>query len=312
VTRRLLPLALLAAAACNTDLSPQYRVLDLRILAVRAEVEGDIHADVVPGETLRLEALVANPLGRAVEVRWLACAPTGTDAVPACVDEEFLKDPLAYAARPDSGVVLIGEGAAPAPIPVLDVEEAVEAAIRLAESEPTFQCRLFAEIPVVVVAEADGRREVALKRVRLTPDPADLAPPLADVYVRNENPRISDMRRGRTEGEACTQETPVANPFPAAQTFLCGLPTAGSTQRYRLCGPDGPLRPPPAEPDEPESLSWQWYVTDGEFLDVGPVGNATGGTSEFRRPPGPFALWGILRDGRGGEAWVRRDIAGLP
>jgi hypothetical protein len=79
-----------------------------------------------------------------------------------------------------------------------------------------------------------------------------------------------------------------------------------------VCGPDGPLRPPPEEPDEPESLSWQWYVTDGEFLDVGPVGNATGGTIEFRRPPGPFTIWGILRDGRGGEAWVRRDIAGLP
>lgn len=327
MTRRLLPLALLAAAACDTDLAPQYRVLDLRILAVRAEVEGARNADVAPGETLRLEALVANPRGRAVEVRWFACAPTGTDAVPACVDEEFLKDPAAHAARPGSGVFLVGEGAAPAPIPVVDVEGvfdltvALARVIDLAETSPTYQCSLYAEIPVVVVAEADGLREVAVKRVRLTPDPATLEPPLVigpevsdRVYVRNENPRISDMLRGPTEDDACSlRGVPVGEPpFPGGPTFLCGLPAVGSTQRYRVCGPDGPLTPPPAEAEEPELLSWQWYVTGGEFLDVGPVGNATGGAIEFVRPPGPFTIWGILRDGRGGEAWIARDVAGLP
>jgi len=82
--RRLLPLALLALGACIDDLAPQYRVTDLRILAVRAEVppaaaDAASFADPMPGETLRLEALVANPLGHApVTVTWYGCWPTGT------------------------------------------------------------------------------------------------------------------------------------------------------------------------------------------------------------------------------------------
>jgi hypothetical protein len=85
---------------------------------------------------------------------------------------------------------------------------------------------------------------------------------------------------------------------------ICGVYTSGSVQDINVCDPD----PRPAQ----EGLEWQWYVTDGEFPDEGGVGNARGDHLDFVRPPGPFTLWGILRDGRGGVDWVTFDVAAAP
>jgi hypothetical protein len=311
--RRLLPLALLAAAACIDDLEPQYRVTNLRILAVRAEVttpDGP-SADVAPGDTLRLEALVAHPGLPDPDVRWFACAPTGTDAVvPRCLEESVLRDPASLtdlAANPfASGVHAIGAGAAPAPLPLEDFREAFDAALAavdaLAAAQPTYQCRLYAEIPIVVVAD---QREVAVKRVRLTRANAEPDPD----YVRNVNPAIADVLRASQEGCPVDIDPPPVDeaPFPAGRTFLCGR-SAGDPQTYNVCGPDG-ARTNTSE----ESLDWQWYVTGGEFPEVGGVGNATGSTPEFEAPDVPFTLWVILRDGRGGVAWdVYPDLAVAP
>ncbi len=321
--RRLVPLALLALAACIDDLDPQYRVSDLRLMAVRAEVEGSDWADAVPGDTLRLEALVANPLGRApLSVTWYACVPGGTDAASACLDEQLLRDPAALAAAP--GVLPLGAGACAAAgagatcalsyaIPARrsaseggsEAEQLVDAAMDavegLAADEPTYQCRLYAEIPVVAVAEAEGLREVAVKRVRLTPDPATLDPALDGDYVRNAHPAIGSLHGAASE-DACLAGPALATAsFPPARTFLCGDVVPGhGAQPFNVCEPDGsPTLPQPAE-----SLAWQWYATAGEFPEVDGVGNATGSAPEFERPAGAFTLWVILRDGRGGEDWL--------
>jgi hypothetical protein len=309
--RRLLPLALLAAA-CIDDLEPpQYRVTDLRLLAVRAEVEGSAWADALPGDTLRLEALVANPLGRApLSVTWYACL------VPACDDEQILRDPAA-----EPGVLPLGEGACtPAaagatcalsfaiPAPSASgtwQERAVAAAISnmlvLATAQPTFQCLFYTEIPVFAVAEAEGLREVAVKRVRLTPDPATLDDPaLAVDYVRNSNPAIRGLYGGPSEDSCRASPALSAASFPPARTFLCGGVEAGAgAQLYNTtCNSAGV----PTDEDD-ESLSWQWYATGGEFPEVSGVGNATDSAPEFERPAEAFTLWVILRDGRGGADW---------
>jgi hypothetical protein len=317
--RRLLPLALLALAACIDDLAPQYRVVDLRILAVRASVEGETSAggatfaDPSPGDALSLQALVANPLGRgSLAVTWYACLPSGTDAAAPCLDERTLREPgtlAALAATPGSGVLALGAGeSVSVPIPAASdptVGGALEALVQRALAQPTYACGLYAEIPVVAVAEAEGRRETAVKRVRVTPDPATLDPLLADAYVRNANPAIFEIRGGASE-EACASGWALGPAsFPGERIFLCGAVSAGA-QPFNACGPAG------ERISIPESLSWQWYVTAGEFPEVGGVGNATGSAPEFERPAGAFTLWVVLRDGRGGEGWLTLDVLAPP
>lgn len=320
--RSLLPLALLALAGCIDDLAPQYRVTDLRILAVRASIGGATpsdatYADAIPGDTLSLQALVANPLDRGpLAVTWYACLPDGTDAVPPCLDEQRLRDPAALAGAP--GVLALGAGACDAagpsrtctvsvPIPAASdpaVEAGLAEVVRRALEQPTRACSLYAEIPVVAVAEAGGLREVALKRVRLTPDPATLEDPLAGAYVRNENPAVVAVRAGASEQACAAGPDLTPSSFPAERTFLCG-PVSPGSQPYNTCGPAG------ERTLVPESLSWQWYVTGGEFPEVGGVGNAIDRAPEFERPPGAFTLWVILRDGRGGDGWFTLGVDAL-
>jgi hypothetical protein len=45
---------------------------------------------------------------------------------------------------------------------------------------------------------------------------------------------------------------------------------------------------------------------------VGGLGNAEGSHLDFVAPPGPFTLWLILRDGRGGDAWKPFDVTPAP
>jgi len=301
---RLLLAALLAAAACNTGFDPQYRVEDLRVLAVRSQVVGSSSADAAPGDTVRLEALVATPppLDRAqLSVRWFACIPTGTTEVPACLDPDFLRDPASLAGRP--GVLEIGQGEQ-VTILVPDVDAAFDEAIALAIRSPTFLCRIYVELPVVAVAELGARRETAVKRVRLVP-PAGTAP--QSLYSLNLGPGIGELFRGPLDETTCAGGTPLLSaPFPAGRTVLCGQPSPGSIQTYNECDPDGNAT------SIQETLSWQWYVTAGEMPEFDGTGNAVGDAVELERDAGPFTIWTILRDGRGGVAWVQRDVAALP
>lgn len=302
---RRLPLLALLAAACNSGFDPQYRVVDLRILAARSEVVGSGSADAAPGDTLRLEALVANPLRRApLSVRWFVCAPSAPDEIAACRDPELLRDPDALALQP--GVVEVAQGEA-VTVALPDVAEALNRAIELASRSPTFQCRLYVEVLVVVVAEAEDQRDVAVKEVRLVPLPGSLPTGVESHYTVNFNPAIGEVVRDPLDADRCAGGSPLApDPFPAGQTVLCGRPAPGAAGPYNECDPSG--APSPVL----EFLFWQWYVTDGEFPEFDGIGNAVGESVDFGRPQGAFTIWVILRDGRGGVDWVRRDVVALP
>ncbi len=316
--------AVLALLACNTGFEPQYRVTDLRILAVRADVNGGTTCDVMPGDVLELAALVANPRGSVVTVSWFACPPIVGERSP-CLDPEFLRDPVGLAGTYPAGRVLfLGNDVAPPLLPVPDLGDALAAAIGLLKDpvygDPTFACRLYVPIPVVVVAEGDGRREVATKDVRVVPTVEmltanDIAwtpvPITAGDYVLNANPGILDVVSGPDDRDLCTAGTSVGGiaSLPTGETVLCGKPGYygqpgyDSAQDFIQCG---------AGTDRTwtkESLSWQWYTTGGTFPQVGGEGNAMGRSIDFERPPDAFTLWAILRDGRGGVAWTRRDVA---
>jgi hypothetical protein len=202
-----------------------------------------------------------------------------------------LRNPDALATTP--GVFPMGSGAAVSfPVPADDPALALFAeAVRSGIVPPAYACRLYLELGVVAVVRADGREELGEKRVRIT------VPEAAATYARNANPAVGAVLRAASE-EACAEGAPVEEPpFPAGPTFLCGFNGADAAEPYTLCGPDGVIGV------DLESLSWQWYVSAGEFPDAGGIGNATGDSPEFEAAGGPFTLWVILRDGRGGVGW---------
>jgi hypothetical protein len=333
----------MAALACSADVPPQWRVRDLRILAVRSEVVGSPApplADADSGDTVRITALVANPLSLTpFRVRFVTCLPSGTDALSPCLDPTALRDVDALLASP--GVVQLGDGVAAGPyawaltvtVPDLnDLTTLFGQLISRAEATPGLQCRLYLELPVVVVAEAGADRQIAVKRVRLTPQHLIAGTPLEGAYVPNHDPQARGAWFVPDEGTPCTTGTPIAvpcsdpapcgngvcgadglcaAPIPAGSGFLCALadctpsdPPVCSVEAYNQCAPDG------TRTLFAETLEWQWYATDGDFPDADVFGNATSTPEKFVPPAGPFTLWGIIRDGRGGEAWIVRDVPG--
>lgn len=185
--------------------------------------------------------------------------------------------------------------------PPIDIPPDVEAALATAiPTAPTNACLLYPEIPLVVVAEAGDRREVALKTVRVVPSAevlATLAPDLANTY-KNANPDVGDVVSAPSDRDGCTGGTPVGTPLSTGRTVLCGR--AETAQEFLQCGFG-------TDQATAETLSWQWYVTAGTFPEVGGQGNAMGRSIEFEPPAEAFTLWAIVRDGRGGVAWTRRD-----
>jgi hypothetical protein len=95
------------------------------------------------------------------------------------------------------------------------------------------------------------------------------------------------------------------DPLPRARGELCAIAAPDSVQIYAECDPGG------ARFAVEEDLRWQWYATGGSFDTDGgafDLGNATGSDVTFTPPDGALTVWLILRDGRGGEDWIRRDF----
>lgn len=310
MTRPLL-LAACLAVACNTNVDPQFRVKDVRFLAIRSRlIEAPLAlADASPGDTLRLDALVANPLGRPdLSIDWFACLPVASDAVSPCADVNALRDPSRFAdlaSGPSPSVVALGSGTSvQTTVPALT--DALGFVIETAVRQPTYACRVYAEIVVVAVASAAGRHVAAVKTVRVKPPSATItAAGVRDLYVLNHNPAVGEVFRAPSDPDTCAGGIAMSSaPFPAGRTTLCATAAPLSVEQFSVCDPGG------VEVRD-EGLGWQWYVTDGDFPGEGGVGNATGDRLDFVRPSGPFTLWAILRDGRGGHDWVTLAVSGL-
>jgi hypothetical protein len=122
----ILPLALLALAACGPDFDPASRVEKLRVLAVQAEPPeiAPVPASGTPAAPDRaaLTALVlradfaADP-GRETSMVYLACVPTPGDPAPSpCVLLSGLRDPAAMIADVAAGTCAASPPGGAAPI----------------------------------------------------------------------------------------------------------------------------------------------------------------------------------------------------
>ena len=327
--------ALLAAllAGCNEEFMPQYLVTDFRVLAIRAEVAGASQswADADTGDTVRLGALLANPEGLTpVAVRWKACLPVQGQGVPPCLDASYLQDPASLDGAP--GVLDLGSGVAvDVPVPP-ELAPALAALVERATADPVYACSLYLQVPVVAIATAGPEQRVALKSARLTPYREVAGTPLDGAYVRNQNPSLQSVQFGPSSADACDTGLPTArdcqtaadcggvacipdpsggpgqcdDPRPTAGAFLCAQHTPDASQAVYQCRPDGTRVP------LFEELDYQWYVIGGSFdgptvKSVSGSGNVTDRSVSFWPPAGPYTMWVVIRDGRGGSGWLRRD-----
>jgi hypothetical protein len=336
MVRRLPVLAALALAACNTNFAPQYLVHDLRILAAQAVVldqRDPDEADADAGDTVRLTVLVANPENLpGLTVRWKACLPSQAQAVSPCLDPAVLRDPSRL--DQDPSVVDLGEGESvtvtvpPALAPLL------QTLIDRSTTQPGLACTMYEDLPVLITASAGGTTRTALKTVRLTPY-REVPATLDGAYIRNENPGIDSVLAEPVDADACDGGVRVmkpcssnsqcgttqcvieagssgsapghcADPLGPGLHTLCVKPSDRAVQVYQQCAEDG------TKTQFFESLSYQWYTTGGTLKrsgssPPGDTGNITGTPVTLEAPDGPFTLWMIVRDGRGGEDWIRRD-----
>jgi len=260
-----------------------------------------------------------------------------------CLDPAILRDPARLDSTP--GVIDLGVGESVTFTLPPSLAPLLQALVDQARQDPPRACTLYAEVPVLALVSAPGTTRIAAKTVRATPWQALRQEPPPGAYVRNTDPVLGAVRAGADDPGACAGGVPVArpcaadadcssaacvagpggpdapgacaDPMPAGRLDLCArvaeppvpipdpAPIMGS-QVYAECRADG------TNQTFFESLTWQWYATGGvlERTDggaPGDLGDVTGQQVRFTRPEGSFTLWLILRDGRGGEDWIRRD-----
>lgn len=265
---------LLAAGACSEDLPPQSLVDKFRVLGVRADVP-----EAAPGETVRVDALLADPQGdgRAISYLWAACV-LGPAANP-----EDCADPAA------GGIIGLGFEATftfVAP-PLEEGEVSAQVLVTLlACAGGTFV------LPTVDGGAPSGFPEceggdgaTAYKRVTIS-----------DAAAPNRNPRFVDIAVDGTPLGGEPVELPVCPAGECAERTVTATAAPDAVETFVEIAFGEPV-------EREEGVYVSWFATAGSFerirsgvdnLEVGwtpPAGAAT------------VDLWFVMHDGRGGTDW---------
>ena len=295
---------LLVAAACDAGFASKEIVVDLRILAMRAEPP-ELVVDVDPDDPLgavddlgpvTLTALVADPgSDRSLSWRLRACPPT---------DNHFCDGSTAPVVDIASGLVADGiEGTFTPSIELL--RASLEADPRLGFGGIV----VVTELAIAPTGSDFARAELAKKRVVVSSRiPAE--------RVANDNPRLTGLVIDGTvtdtdAGCASTPGIPVA---AGSSIKLEPQVTDDSRQDYLLPTFDGDVL------SLTEYMRHAWYVTAGSLSPAttgGPIdafGNIPPLHAEYTAPAtaGPVDLWLVTRDERGGATWTRRCLRVAP
>lgn len=304
--RGLVSFALLALAGCDYGFRPETLVENMRLLGIRAEP-----ADLAPGETARLDALVLDPSrpGQKNTVLWLGCDPDPFNLNrSACSDFSVLADAGAVfspdAGLPD-GVHVIGfnENAAySASANVFDalppgderrVSGTVGQALAFAIAEEVSPTATEEELRALFtrVQNKEVRSVTALFRVRISESPE-----------RNQNPTLSTLFVAREAWPRAAHVTVL----PGEKVELDADAPDAAFERFTNVTPSG-------VEEKTERILLAWYSTAGRFTEertavreaVKTVFTAPGG--EDAQDPVPTSregtLFVVLRDTRGGQAW---------
>jgi hypothetical protein len=330
------------ASGCESGFDRNDQIVNsLRILGAAAHIDngdGVDWADAQVGDTVTLSALVANPTGIPT-VTWVTCLPSLNDTLTPCANETVLRQPadlITMAANPGSGVLQLGVGETIQYTVPQAVQPLLDQLTARADASANAECALYIEAPLIIIAQgSDGSVVTALKNLRLSPwgqTGPHATDPALRYYVRNANPDLTALNLAADFSPCAGQQTlvkacqsnadcdgvgacsaegwcPPATAFPPdANQLICAQLAANAAQTYYYCGLNGP------DGSEPEEPSITWYETAGT---QGGVSNSnTAGTADlksrtfetFTRPPGPFTLYGVVRDGRDGENWIAQDF----
>jgi hypothetical protein len=334
-------LSALGASACVSGFDRNDQLVSgLRILGAAAHIDngdGVDWADAEVGDTVTFSALVANPTGvPGVTVTWVTCLPSLNNTVTPCTDAIVLRQPadlIPMADDPSTGVIKLGVGETIQFTVPQEVAFLTDQLIARAEDpmQKNAQCSLYKQAPVIIIVQGgDGSVVTAVKNLRLSPwsqiGPTDKSNAALQGYVRNANPRITALNIPN-DNSACVGQTLVAScltdadcgvgatcsadhwcppvpMFPAGNQIICGQIPDADIQTFYYCGFDG------IDGSQMEYPEITWYATGGGQADIS--NSNTAGTPDlasrtfelYTRPPGPFTLYGVVRDGRDGENWI--------
>jgi hypothetical protein len=300
--------SLALTASCVSGNGRSDQIVDgLRILGVRSEVKGEPGlADADIGDTVIFSALVIPPPNETLTVTWLACLRANPQTAVPCTDDGVLREPLSLIGMP--GVLSLGTGLSVEAIVPEEARALLDGVLARADAQPSAQCALYVETPLIVIAQASGGAVVtASKTLRLAPYHTlrTSSDPMFH-YLPNINPVVDALALNPPGRDACSGDA-VDIAFPEGTQVVCGhIPDTG--ELVARCGLDGVIE------SKPEQVSISWYATGGS---VGGAPSAGRGMADdvaartfmtFSRPSGSFTLWGVAHDGRAGESWIARDF----
>lgn len=321
---RAIVLALFIAATACAEFESATIVIDLRVLAVRAEPPEvlvppdpeDVDLEAIPD--VELCALVADPAdSRRLAYRFTACPPT----------REGRCDPAEPLLALGTGTVDDPEEAG-APVSICATLEPqptllaiLEAAVSLDDLQGFGGVDLMVEMAVWPEERGIEAAEYAFKSVRFGVTlPAERTPnrnPAIDAVTLLRDPfdEIEDvdgeMPRGR-----CADVTPVAV-APDEQIELLPVPAEDAVEDYVVPTFDGGSR------EFTENLTYHFYATSGDWTrgeSGGPrdvAGNVPTTESRWRAPeevdaPSDVQLWIVQRDERGGQSFFPTCVRVAP
>jgi hypothetical protein len=327
VKRALLLSAFVLSSACGGDFDPSSRITSLRVIAVGAKKQTATGIDpkgaswAHPGDTVEISTLWDDPLNRDTQWAWITCELPSSSTVLGCF-QKFAKDAAAAQAAGKPLIPTIGPKK-----PRGETLDHFEVKVRpdIFTNPPVDEGgRKGATIGVILIAcpgllkvvEQQSKNDLPIQCVDEDDKPLSSDQWIAGlkrVFVREKDENADPVIKGVTfEGAD----------WPEGEERVFGSSCATDENRFDRCTDEGKhaigVNIDPAsfetgtdEFGQPftEQLVVQYYATEGLFqYDVkrgqDPNTVFVGRTGKL----GAHTMWIVVRDNRGGVAWVQRKI----
>ncbi len=296
-------LAILAVVAtgpslsCNgLGLAQSFQIDRLRVLAIAADP-----AEPEPGDTVTFTSLVVDPVATVGITTWLAC---NVDSGYGCSVDPTLINSLGDAANmtPDQLAALYAELQAAGLIGVqpffeptwtvpADYLDGLTDDQKIEGSEAIVTVTAIQDVPgdTGTLDTASGDIEIAYKRV-----------PVSLATTPNHNPQVLGLT---VDGVAVTPGAVLKLSRGQTYAISCDL-SAASIEDYTFVDDAGLAETRTEQP------YFTWYLQEGSFDQSNTLWPYT--TVQYTAPDSPTmneqSLWCVVRDRRGGMAWVEQKL----